>query len=108
MPFLRVQETHGFWGCSNQECHYKEFCRERKRLPQVALAISSPTTFEVRPPVTQVLIFGFPDAGFLLSVGFMPYDGVLVLGYQVPGPLVSVGFMPCDGRGGERRNRCAR
>lgn len=44
------QETQGFWGCFNRGCQFMEFCRERKLLPQVALLISSPDTFEVRIP----------------------------------------------------------
>ena len=37
----------GFWCCDNSDCSYREFPRERKQTPQVALEVSSPTTFMV-------------------------------------------------------------
>ena len=37
----------GFWCCDRSDCSYREFPRERKQTPQVALEISSPTTFMV-------------------------------------------------------------
>ena len=56
---LLVQETEGCWRCTNRECQYKEFCRARKLLPQVALEISSPTTFLVRNTLFAIFL-GWP------------------------------------------------
>ena len=41
------EALQGFWCCNRPDCSYREFPMERKQTPQVALEISSPTTFMV-------------------------------------------------------------
>ena len=42
------EAVRGFWCCDQQDCSYREFPRDRKQTPQVALEISGPETFVVR------------------------------------------------------------
>ena len=50
--------VRGFWCCDRSDCSYREFPRERKQTPQVALEISSPTTFMVSVKATNFMAIG--------------------------------------------------
>ena len=53
----------GFWCCDRSDCSYREFPRERKQTPQVALEISSPTTFMVSTCGQLCLRGAWPGVG---------------------------------------------